>query len=78
MPTFAHVFEIFGDVGNVMRPNEDADRLNVMLETLQQKGAKILDIKVSVCHLPPIKVGATVSGTCRIYLILYEAQKPLL
>lgn len=79
MPIFVHVFEAFSDLGNVMRPNEgDADRLNAMLETLQQKGGRIIDVKVTMCRLPPTKVAPQKPGICRIYLILYEAEKRLL
>ncbi|MGC9345363.1 MAG: hypothetical protein ACP5ER_01030 [Candidatus Bathyarchaeales archaeon] len=78
MAVFVHVCENFGDLGSAMRPGHDADKLNAMLETLKQKGAKILDIKVSVCAVPSTKMAATVLGTCRIYLIIYEAQTRLL
>jgi|GEM_PF-6375556 len=61
-----------------MLPGHDADKLNAMLETLQQRGAKIIDIKLSVCSMPSTKVATTVPGTCRVYLIIYEAQTRLL
>jgi len=78
MPVFVHVFENFGDLGNTMRSGQDADKLNAILATLQQKGARILDVKVSVCAVPSTKIAATIPRTCRIYLIIYEAQKRLL
>jgi hypothetical protein len=78
MPVFVHVFENFGDLSSAMRSGQDADKLNAMLETLQQKGARILDVKVSVCAVPSTKMATTIPGTCRIYLIIYEAQKRLL
>lgn len=77
MTMFVHVIEAFGDVGNVMRPKEDADRINLALEDIQRKGGKILDVKVTMCRLPPTKANPDLSGTCRLYLIQYEAQKRL-
>jgi hypothetical protein len=75
MSTFVHVIEVFGELGNVMRPKQDADKLNFALESIQRKGGKILDIKSNVCCIPQSE-GSPV-GTCRIYLILYEAEKHL-
>ena len=66
MPVFVHVFENFGYLGNAM------------LGTLQQKGARILDVKVSACAVASTKMATTIPGTCRIYLIIYEAQTRLL
>jgi len=70
MPTFVYGF----DDGSGYTP--DNKEFNSKLESLQKKGAKILDIKVSVCsgaerrekYLYPT----------RTYLIIYEAEKPLL
>jgi hypothetical protein len=78
MPVFVHVFENFGDLGSAMRSGQDADKLNAMLETLQQRGAKILDVKVSVCAVPSTKMATKIPETCRIYLIIHEAQTHLL
>ncbi len=78
MPVFVHVFENFGDLGTAIRSGQDADKLNAILGTLQQKGARILDVKVSVCAVPSMKMATTITGTCRIYLIIYEAQTHLL
>jgi hypothetical protein len=75
---FVHILENFGDLGSTNRPGQDADKLNAILETLQQKGAKILDIKLSICAVPSVKITATIPGTCRIYLITYEAPTRLL
>jgi len=78
IPVLVHVFENFGDLGNAMRSGQDADKLKAILETLQQKGAKILDVKVSTCAVPSTKMATTIPETCRIYLIVYEAQTHLL
>ena len=78
MPVFVHVFENFGDLGSAMCSGQDANTLNAMLEPLQQKGAKILDVKVSACAVPSTKMATAIPGTCRIYLIIYEAQTRLL
>jgi hypothetical protein len=75
MPTFAHVIEAISQLGKVMETKQDADRLNTALADIQRKGGKILDIKSSMCYIPPVE-GSSV-GTCRIYLILYEAEKRL-
>lgn len=79
MPIFVHVFEAVSDIGNVMRPKEgDADRLNVMLEILQKKDGRIIDVKVTMCSLPPTEAKPSILGTCRIYVILYEAENRIL
>jgi len=67
MPIFVVIIE---DIG--IGPN--LEELNAMLETLQQKGAKIVDIKMSIAHGEHITRSRE---TYRTYLILYEAEKPL-
>ena len=64
MPVFALVVEYVRDP---MMPIEN-EGLNEKLRTLQGKGAKILDVKLSSCH----EVGLIVT-----YLITYEANKQL-
>ena len=67
MPIFIEVVE---DIG--LAPN--LEELNAKLETLQQKGAKIVDIKMSIAHGEHYTRSRE---TYRTYLIIYEAEKPL-
>ena len=78
MSVFIHVFESYGELGSVMLPGHDADKLNAILETIQQKGGKIIDIKVAVSSASSIKTATTIPGVCRVYLIIYEAKTQLL
>ena len=67
MPIFIDVIE---DIG--ISPN--LKELNAKLKILQQKGAKIVDIKMSIAHGEHITRSRE---TYRTYLIIYEAEKPL-
>ena len=51
--------------------NPDTKELNDFLQTLQQKGAEIIDIKISIIYKEELNM-------IRTYLIIYEAEKPLL
>ena len=48
---------------------KDSKKLNEILKTLQQKGARIKDIKVSV--------GGERNSAHAVYLIIYESEEPL-
>lgn len=78
MAVFVHVFENFSDLGSTTHSGQDTDRLNAVLETLQQKGARILDAKVSVCAVSSTKMATNIPETCRIHLVIYEAHSRLL
>lgn len=59
MSRFVHVVEVLSDP-TIGKTGES--RINAILETLQEKGAKIVDVKLNTCM-----------DVCRTYLILYEA-----
>jgi hypothetical protein len=67
MPYFVNVYESIYDPG--FSDDVITDSLNGMLYSLQNMGAKISDIKVSICNLS--------EGIARTYLVIYEAEKPL-
>jgi len=67
MPIFIDVIEDIGIAPNLKE-------LNAKLKTLQQKGAKIVDIKMSIAHGEHYTRSRE---TYRTYLIIYEAEKPL-
>jgi len=51
---------------------KDTKKLNSMLETIQSRSGKVLDVKVATTSK-----GGRTGGTIAIYLITYEAGKPL-
>lgn len=50
MPTYVHLLEISSSYGIAM-DNGDDGKLNGVLETLQLRGAKILDIKMDIVFI---------------------------
>ncbi len=48
---------------------KDTKKINEVLEEIQQKGGKIIDVKVTL--------GGQRNVTPAVYLIIYEADKPL-
>ena len=67
MPIFAKVYESIVDFH--LLQDAVTDELNNILTNLQEKGAKIRDIKVSMSNPE--------TYTNRTYLIIYEAEKPV-
>jgi hypothetical protein len=70
MPTFVYAFD------DGLKYSPDNEEFNLKLESLQQKGAKILDIKVSISS--GYELRDTYIDPIRTYLVIYEAEKPLL
>ena len=67
MPTFVEVYENICEW--LIAQEVVTDEINKILSSLQKKGAKILDVKVSLAEIS--------DGEHRTYLILYEAEKPI-
>lgn len=67
MPTFVELYENILDFG--LAEVSGTAQLNDILNSLQKKGAKILDVKVSMTSIH--------EKEHRTYLILYEADKPI-
>ena len=53
----------------IFNTKKDTEKLNEILELIQSKGGKILDVKVSS--------GGKENKVSAVYLILYEADSPL-
>lgn len=69
MPKYAYILE--SSFWAPQNTNPDTKELNDFLHTLQQKDAEIVDIKVSTIYKEELNM-------IRTYLIIYEAEKPLL
>jgi hypothetical protein len=48
---------------------KDTERINGVLKELQEKGARIIDVKVNI---------AGSISTAAVYLIIYEADSPII
>ena len=70
MPVFVQLFYT-NSMSGAFNRIKDTKTLNNILTCLQEKGAKILDIKVSM----GMKEGGVKAGV--IYLIIYEANSPI-
>jgi hypothetical protein len=62
VPKFVYVYE---DLGPIRRTKTTTDELNTILYGLQERGAKILDVKISMINKE--------LGVARSFLIIYEA-----
>jgi len=60
---FVYVYE---DLGTIRRTQTATDELNTLLYGLQERGAKILDVKISTMNKE--------IGIARSFLIIYEAN----
>ncbi len=67
MPTFVQMLSFFSARGH-FDEKKDTGRLNEALKALQEKGAKILDVKVRLQYF---------NAAVAMYLITYESQAPL-
>lgn len=67
MPIFVEAYESIHEL--ILAESQVTEDLNKRLLHLQQKKAKIIDVKVSLA--------AYESGEIRTYLIIYEAEKPI-
>ena len=71
MPIFAHLLEMINSEGEVMVRGGDTDELNRVLEFLQKKGGRIIDVKMDASF------NESCSEVHRVYLVLYEAQEKI-
>ena len=62
MSKFVYIYE---DLGTVRRTQTTTHELNTLLYGLQERGAKILDLKISTVNKE--------LGIARTFLIIYEA-----
>jgi hypothetical protein len=69
MPTFVLVYENILEMALGVAEIKTTDKLNERLKYLQESGARIKDVKVSL--------SAEGSQEYRTYLIIYEAEKPI-
>ena len=67
MPKFVYAYENIDSIG-IAEANVTVG-LNKTLKALQEKGAEILDVKVSIC--------SNGSDEVRTYLVIYEAENQL-
>ena len=67
MPVFVQMLS-FRSSRQDFDEKKDTERINEVLKELQEKGARILDVKVNLA--------GTIS-TAAIYLITYEADSPI-
>ncbi len=67
MPVFVQMLS-FRSSRQDFNETSDTERINEVLKELQEKGARILDVKVNLA--------GTIS-TAAIYLITYEADSPI-
>jgi len=63
---------VFYSALSVFNGVKDTKKLNSMLETIQSRSGKVLDVKVATTSR-----GGRTGGTIAIYLITYEAGKPI-
>ena len=68
MPVFVQLFSSFSTSGK-FDADEDTESVNSVLERLQNKGAKILDVKLSI--------GSQEHIVSLVYSIMYEAKRAL-
>jgi len=68
MPVFVQLFSSFSTSGR-FDAAEDTESVNKVLEKLQDKGAKILDVKLSI--------GSQEHIVSLVYIIMYQARGPL-
>ncbi len=67
MPVFVQMLS-FRSSRQDFNETKDTERINEVLKELQEKGARIIDVKVNLA--------GTIS-TAAIYLITYEADSPI-
>jgi hypothetical protein len=63
---FVYIYE---DLGTVRRTKTTTQELNTVLYGLQERGAKILDVKISTVNKE--------MGIARCFLIIYEARNTI-
>jgi len=68
MPVFIQLFSSFSTSGR-FNAEEDTESVNRVLKKLQDKGAKILDVKLSI--------GSREHIVSLVYIIMYEAKSPV-
>ena len=68
MPVFIQLFSSFSTSGR-FNAEEDTESVNTVLKKLQDKGAKILDVKLSI--------GSREHIVSLVYIIMYEAKSPV-
>jgi len=66
MSKFVYIHE---DLGTVRRTQTTTQELNTLLYGLQERGAKILDVKISTINKE--------MGVARSFLIIYEASNTI-
>ena len=66
MSKFVYVYE---DLGTIRRTQTTTNELNTLLYGLQERGAKISDIKISTLNKE--------IGIARTFLIIYEANNTI-
>ena len=64
MPTFVQMLSFYS-ARQRFDEKRDTERLNEVMKELQEKGAKILDVRVSL------------AGNAAVYVITYQADGPL-
>jgi len=67
MPVFIQLFSSFS-TSTKFNAEKDTESVNRVLKKLQDKGAKILDVKLSI--------GSREHIVSLIYIIMYEAKSP--
>ena len=67
MPVFVQMLS-FRSSRQDFNETKDTERINEVLKELQEKGGRIIDVKVNLA--------GTIS-TAAIYLIIYEADSPI-
>jgi len=68
LPVFIQLFSSFSTSGR-FKAEEDTESVNTVLKKLQDKDAKILDVKLSI--------GSREHIVSLVYIIIYEAKSPL-
>jgi len=68
MPVFVQLISSFSTSGK-FDVEKDTESVNTMLKKLQDKGAKILDVKLSI--------GSQEHIVSLVYTIMYEAKSPV-
>jgi len=68
VPTFVHLVSDFTTSGK-FNVRKQTETINHILKEIQEKGAKVLDIRVGI--------GGQEHIVSLIYIILYEAEKPI-
>jgi hypothetical protein len=74
MPTFVQVFSSQFKTGH---DKEETKGINEIMRKLQEKGAKILDVKVSNTAVGQPSLGHFSVQQFPLYIITYEAEVPI-